>query len=122
MLTLMTRQFNKWALKQNMNPDELNIALMDIKNGSYEANLGGHLLKKRIKLKGKGKSGGARTIICYRKGDRAIFIHGFSKNEKSNLSTKELIALKSFAKTLLSFSETQILIAIKNGDLLEVRK
>ncbi len=37
--------------------------------------------------------------------DRAIFIHGFAKNEKTNLSKKELTALKEFSKILLGFSE-----------------
>jgi hypothetical protein len=90
-------------------------------DGNFEANLGGNLYKKRIRFEGQGKSGGGRTIICYKKGDRAIFVHGFAKNEKSNLSKKELIAFKELSKILLKLSPEEIVIAIENKDLIEVK-
>ncbi len=77
------------------------------------------VFKKRIRLHGKGKSGSARTIICYQHENRAIFIHGFLKNEKSNLTPKELNAFKELAKILLGLSREALNIAIKNGDLME---
>ncbi|MHB8808668.1 MAG: type II toxin-antitoxin system RelE/ParE family toxin [Desulfobulbaceae bacterium] len=89
--------------------------------GNFEANLGGHIYKKRIRLEGQGKSGGGRTIICYKKNDWAIFIHGFAKNEKSNLSPKELNAFKELAKILFDLSPEDIAVAIKNGDFIEVK-
>jgi len=79
MKDLMTKQFSKWASKQEIPENGLIKALNELKSGNYEANLGGHIYKKRIKFEGKGKSGSGRTIICYKKGDRAIFIHGFAK-------------------------------------------
>jgi len=79
-------------------------------------------LQKEDSFQGKGKSGSGRTIICYKKGARAIFIHGFAKNEKDNLSSKELLALKEFSKTLVSLTEEQIATAVKNGDFKEVSK
>jgi len=117
---LMTRPFTKWVSKQEITADELRTALIELKNGTYEAGLGGHLYKKRIRFKGKGKSGSGRTIICYKKDSIAIFIHGFAKNEKDNLSTKELLALKEFAKILVSLTEEQISTAVKNGNFKEV--
>lgn len=42
------------------------------------------------------------------------------KNEKSNLSKKELIVLKEFAKVLLGLSDEQIQIALQAGDFIEV--
>ena len=63
----------------------------------------------------------APTIICYKQADRAIFIHGFAKNEKSNLTRKELIAFKELAKVLLLLSESDIDSAIINGDFIEVK-
>lgn len=50
-----------------------------------------------------------------------IFVHGFSKNEKSNLSKKELFVFKELSKILLSFNDEQLAIAINNGDLIEVK-
>lgn len=117
----MTKGFSKWVSKQNIHDNELSNALKELEAGSFEANLGGHIYKKRIRFKGKGKSGSGRTIICYKKEDRLIFIHGFSKNEKDNLSSKELIALKEFSKILLAFSLTEINTAIKNGDFIELK-
>jgi len=105
---------------QNVAENELSEAISEVQSGQFEANLGGHLYKKRIALDGQGKSGSGRTIICYKKDDRAIFIHGFAKNEKTNLSKKELIVLKEFSKVLLGFSEQEIAIAIENGDFIEV--
>jgi hypothetical protein len=51
----------------------------------------------------------------------AIFIHGFAKNEKSNLSKNELIAFKEFSKILLAMSSEEIDIAIKDGIFIEVK-
>jgi len=117
----MTKHFSKWASKQKISVNELARALAELKAGSFEANLGGHIYKKRIRFEGKGKSGSGRTIICYKKGDRAIFIHGFAKNEKSNMSKKELNVFKELSKILLGLSEEEIAIAIKNGDFIEVK-
>ncbi len=116
----MTKHFEKWARKQDIPPKELLKALKELENGFFEANLGGNVIKKRIRFQGKGKSGSGRTIVCYKKDDRAIFVHGFSKNEKSNLSQKELHALKEFAKVLLSLSSKKLQVAIENGNFMEV--
>ncbi len=121
MIKLMTRHFLKWAEKQEIPTGELSNAIEEIKYGNFEANLGGHIFKKRIRFEGKGKSGSGRTIICYRQEDRIIFIHGFAKNEKTNLSLKELVGFKELAKILLNLSLEDINIAIKNGDLIEVK-
>ena len=122
MKRLITKSFSKWATKQNIPHEELAKAIREIESGNFEANLGSHILKKRIRFQGKGKSGSGRTIVCYKREDRVIFIHGFAKNEKSNLTTKELNAFKELAKILLSLSSEQLCIAIENGDFIEVAK
>lgn len=94
----MTKKFSKWASKQKIPNNELATALAEIQAGNFEANLGGHIYKKRIQFEGKGKSGSGRTIVCFKKDERAIFIHGFAKNEKSNLSRKELFCLERIFK------------------------
>ncbi|WP_375083589.1 type II toxin-antitoxin system RelE/ParE family toxin [Providencia xihuensis] len=38
-------------------------AVMDVFAGQYEAHLGSGVIKKRLPLQGKGKSGGVRTLI-----------------------------------------------------------
>lgn len=118
---IMTRQFSKWAKKQKIPKNGLVRALKALSSGNYEASLGGYLYKKRIRFQGKGKSGSGRSIIVYKKGDRAIFIHGFAKNEKANISKKELLLFKEFARILISLSDESIDIALKNGDFIEVK-
>jgi hypothetical protein len=121
MKRLMTKPFSKWAAKQNISEKDLSNALTELEAGNFEANLGGSVYKKRIRFEGQGKSGSGRTIICYRKHDRAIFVHGFSKNEKTNLSKKELEAFKALSKILLGLSAAEIETATQNGDFLKVR-
>jgi len=121
MKNLMTKHFSKWAAKQNISKNELHKALEEIRAAKFEANLGGHVYKKRIRFKGRGKSGSGRTIVCYKRGDKAIYVHGFAKNEKSNLSPRELVALKEFAKVLLGLTDEQVQTALQAGDFIEVK-
>ena len=116
----MTRQFARWASRQNFPKSELSTALAEVEEGLFEANLGGGIYKKRIRFQGQGKRGSGRTILCYKKDDRAVFVHGFSKKEKDNLSPKELQAFKALAKILLGLDRQQMKVAIKNGDIIEV--
>lgn len=121
MKQLMTKQFAKWASKQKIPENELASALSEIEAGIFEASFGGHVYKKRIRFEGQGKSGSGRTIVCYKRNDIAIFVHGFAKNDKDNLSPRELRTFKEFAKILLSLSQDGISIAIENGDFIEVK-
>jgi hypothetical protein len=59
--------------------------------------LGGGVIKQRIARPGQGKSGGFRMLIVFRAGTRAIFVHGFAKNEKDNIEKDGLVALKKLA-------------------------
>ena len=121
MKKLMTKHFSKWAAKQKIPTGELLKALDEVEMGRFEASLGGHIFKKRIRFQGKGKSGSGRTIVCYKRGDRIVFIHGFAKNEKSNLRPKELVAFKELAKVVLNLSINELNSAIESGSFVEVK-
>lgn len=82
--------------------------------------MGAHLYKKRIARSGAGKSGGYRTIICFKQDDRAVYVHGFSKSTKGNVSDKELLALKEYAGILLNMSDDELQTALIAGALVEV--
>ncbi len=73
--------------------------------GLIDAELGGHVVKKRVALSGQGKRGGARTIVATKMTDRWFFLFGFSKNERANIDKKELKILQEVAKELLSFND-----------------
>ncbi len=56
------KEFNGWAAKMEIEDGTLKIAIDEITKGLHNGSLGGHLFKKRIGLKGRGKRGGVRTI------------------------------------------------------------
>lgn len=45
-----------------------------------------------------------RTIVVYKKMDKAIFVYGFSKSERNNLNKEELIFFKKLANDLLQIT------------------
>ena len=78
------------------------------------------VVKKRVALAGRGKSGGVRTLLAYKVGNKAFFVYGFAKNARANISADELKALKHLAKELLDYSDKALTVAIKHGALIEV--
>jgi hypothetical protein len=92
----------------------------DIARGLIDADLGGSVLKQRIARNGGGKSGGFRTIILFRIGERAFFVHGFAKNEQDNIRDDELAAVKLLAAEMLLYDDEALARAIGNGTLTEV--
>lgn len=71
-------------------------------------------------LEGRGKRGGARTILAFRIGERAFFIYDFAKNKKANLTLKETKALKLLAKTYFSLTDKELDIVVNKGKLIEI--
>ena len=76
-----TKVFDRWANGEGLANESLCDAVKEIKDGLYEADLGGGLFKKRIAKQGKGKSGGFRTLLATNKDDKWFFIFGFPKSE-----------------------------------------
>jgi hypothetical protein len=81
-----TRIFQRWAVKENISDKILNKAIEEFVEGLYEAKLGKGLYKKRIPHKGKGKRGGARSILFYLTGKVLIFCIGYPKNVQEDLN------------------------------------
>jgi len=112
--------FDKWAAKEGLTDDALRAAVSEIERGLVDAELGGHVLKKRVALVGRGKSGGARTLLAYRVKDKAFFVYGFAKNARSNIKPDELKALKMLAAQYLGYNDKELNKAIKDRVLIEV--
>lgn len=70
--------------------------------GLIDADLGGRVYKKRVAMPGRGKRGGARTLLGSDLGDRWFFIFGFEKNDRATVDARELAALQGIAATLLA--------------------
>jgi hypothetical protein len=94
-------------------------AAQGVAAGHYDADLGGGVFKQRVAREGGGKLGGFRTIILFRVGTHSLFVHGFAKSDKANVSAKELKALKRRADVLLGFSEKQLEATRAAGELIE---
>ena len=89
--------------------------------GLIDANLGGHLVKKRVALRGRGKRAGARTIVATKFEERWVFLFGFEKNERSNIDAKELKVLQELAASLLDLDQQAIAVAISAGQLFKLQ-
>lgn len=94
--------------------------MRELERGLADA-LGGHVYKKRVALAGRGKRGGARTLIAFRRNDKAFFMYGYPKNERANIPDAELAALKRLARELLDFGEPELTRAVGAGELIEVK-
>ena len=119
-MIVKTKKFDRWARKAALTDVLLCHAVEEMVNGLIDADLGGGVFKKRVALPGKGKSGSVRTLLATNRHDRWFFVFGFEKNDRANISTKELEALHLLADNLLSLDDEQIHTAIVDGALLEV--
>ncbi len=63
-MILKTKYFSKWARKAGLIDALLKNAVLEIKCGLLDANLGGGIVKKRIALPGRGKCGSTRTLLA----------------------------------------------------------
>src|SRR5574342_691141 len=97
-----TKAFTRFANKAHVGNDSLCGAVRDAERGLVAAELGGGVIKQRIARPGQGKSGGFRTLILFKAGTRAVFVHGFAKNARDNIEKDELAALKKLAAELLA--------------------
>lgn len=115
------RWFSRWTRRQGLSDAALCEAVAEMIDGSYEADLGGNLLKKRIARPGRGKSGGGfRTIVATNHASRWFFVYGFAKSERSSIEDEEEVALKKLAKTLLTMEPSALSKADEAGEVTRV--
>lgn len=115
-----TRHFSRWMRKTELTDNALCVAVMEMSQGLIDADLGGGVVKKRVGLAGRGKRGGARTLIATNKGNRWFFVYGFEKSDRANISDDELEALKDIAEQLLARTGRQLDEAVEDGSLQEI--
>lgn len=95
--------------EKSLTKQDLKIAAKDIMAGVYEANLGGHVYKKRVSNSmSKGKSGGSRLIVAYKKGHTLFFMYAFNKNDTANpVFVKRVVAFFDLKKMLVALINHQ---------------
>ncbi len=125
MIRLKFKKFSSEANKSKVSDNCLNETFNDFLKldmaGKQKYSLGGSLYKLRISSKsGRGKSGGSRSILALNINERLIWLHMFDKNDKGNISNKELKKLKFLADILLKLTNEELNQLIDAGELLEV--
>jgi hypothetical protein len=109
------KAFLRFARAEGIKDARLIEAVERANAGLVDADLGGGVIKQRVAREGQGKSGGYRTILLFRQGERAIFAYGFAKNDKDNIDRTELAAFRKAAALFLGFDEAAVTKMIESG-------
>ena len=120
MQVFKTKWLARFAKHEGIADASLHEAIARAKRGLVDADLGGGLIKQRVARRGKGRSGGYRMLIAYRLMNRAVFLYGFAKNERDNISSDELLTAREIASSWLAADAKQIAHALAEGELQEV--
>ena len=112
----------RFARKEKISAEVLWEAVDRAEKGLVDADFGGGVIKQRIARPGESKSKGYRSIVLYRKGDKAIFVYGFPKSDLGNIRDDEQEQFKKAAKSIFALSDEQIRQLIDNGQFEEVKK
>jgi hypothetical protein len=120
MRVFKNKSFARFSRKAGLSDNALMKAVAEAERGLVDANLGGGVIKQRVAREGGGKSGGFRTIILFRLGEKAFFVHGFAKSDRENIRDDELVAFKMLAAEMLGYDDAALTAAITAGVLVEV--
>ena len=116
------KEFAKWSKAEGLSDKELNKIVQEMEQGLLGDRLGAFVYKKRIRIPGRGKRGGARTILIYKHHEVAVFMYGYSKNEKSDLEQREEAALRTFAKAFMELLPFERMQRAKEGSLIAIKE
>lgn len=120
MRTYVTKVFRRFQRREAIRDADLAEAIDRAERGLVDADLGHGLIKQRIARPGAGRRGGFRTIIAYRQGARAIFIFGFPKSARDNITAADLRDLAATGVLMLGLTAERVDDLIANGELYEV--
>ncbi|WP_082678973.1 type II toxin-antitoxin system RelE/ParE family toxin [Sphingobium cupriresistens] len=112
--------FTRFARKERITDAALQDAVDRAESGLVDADLGGGVIKQRVARASQGKSGGYRTLILFRQGDRAIFAFGFAKSAQANISKADLALLREAAAEALEWSGKELDRLVASGTLVEI--
>ena len=115
-----TRAFARFARRERIDDVALASAVSRAERGQIDADLGGGVIKQRVPRHGAGRSGGFRTVIAYQTGEISVFLYGFAKNERENISSDELKNLRKAARFYFGLSRRDLETAVVAGTLMEI--
>ncbi|MGO9768647.1 MAG: type II toxin-antitoxin system RelE/ParE family toxin [Roseiarcus sp.] len=108
MRAYLPKSFERDAKRQRVSDHDCQEAIRKAESGLIDADLGGGLIKQRIPRSGQGAARGLRTVIFYKRGEVAVFLHVFAKSDKANLTTVELVEYKELVRGLEKLTETKL--------------
>jgi hypothetical protein len=114
MRAFKTKSFRKFADKEGIDDDALRETVSDLLQGKIDADLGGGVIKQRIARQGEGKSGGYRVLIAFRFGARVVFVAGFAKSRRDNISQAELETARKLASQYFNATHKSLNRAVKD--------
>ena len=120
MRTFKTKPFARFAHREGIADEALCDAVERAARGLIDADLGGGVIKQRIARRGQGRSGGFRTIMVFRRGERAFFVYGFAKSGRENLRRDELETYRLLADEYLALDPSGLAAALAVGAIIEV--
>lgn len=116
-----SKWFVRFAKQERITDAKLCEAVENAEKGLIDADYGDGLIKQRIARPGEGKSGGYRSIILFRKGERSFFVYGFAKSDRDNIDKSDERDFKELAAVLLNASDEQLADLVESGKYQEVR-
>ena len=120
MRVFKNKWFDRFANREGIAEEELRKAVRHAEKGLVDAGLGGGVIKQRLARKGQGKSGGYRSIVLFRRGERAFFVYGFAKSDQDNIQPDELQGFRKLASEMFALDDEALMAAIENGTITEV--
>jgi hypothetical protein len=115
-----TKTFRRWSRKAGISDEALCAAVAEMMQGLIDADLGGRVFKKRVPVPGRGKRGGARTIVGSNLQDRWFFVYGFEKKDRETIEGRELAGLQAVAAALLAMDPKLLENAVAESELEEI--
>jgi hypothetical protein len=103
-----TGDFSKFASKEAIDDKALCDAVARAQQGLIDGDLPGFLIKQRVARPGQGRSRGFRAIIVYDPDRRAVFVHGFPKSSKANLTQAEQDSYREFGDIVVALQEDRL--------------
>ena len=100
--------FVRFAKAEGITDRMLIDAAARAERGLVDARLGGEIIKQRIARPGQGRSGSYRAVLAFRLAERAVFLYGYSKSDRSNLRPDELAQFRRLARHVLALSDAQL--------------
>jgi hypothetical protein len=120
MRVFVSKWFARFARSEGIGDDGLCEAVHRAQRGLIDADLRRGLIKQRVARPGQGRRGGFRVLVAYRAGERAVFLYGFAKSERDNVSPQQLSEWQGRAHDVLTASHDAIERLVVDDELREV--